>query len=330
MFHHEVSINLSKPQMSKLHKGLAVQLKHGDIGSGVHQVHLTHQQFRKMETAHRNGKGIRLHFNPEQVKHHVTKGFFDGLKKSVKDSIEKVGGKKGILKKSIGTLLDSDSDSDSETGSGLRRGRGRKGKGRKGKGFDFGNAIRDFGSTIAKPFEVSGINPFTAGYDLGHDVIAPALLGKGRKGKGIARKGRGKKVIKGGDAFTDFFTKTIPSIVSKKVDDYKENPLEIKHDIKQLVGDPVRVLGVDPIDYAEKQATGKGLRRGRGKGKSKKGGALVPSGYTTSGGALMPSGYGIHKEHHKMVKNGHIPFLGSVPPFYEAYSPLDSLAVKIL
>ena len=41
-----------------------------------------------------------------------------------------------------------------------------------------GNFFKDLGKTIAKPFELGGVNPFEAGYDLGHDKIAPALLGK--------------------------------------------------------------------------------------------------------------------------------------------------------
>ena len=42
--------------------------------------------------------------------------------------------------------------------------------------------LKKFGKKLGKPFEKSvGINPFTAGYDLGHDVIAPALKKELRK-----------------------------------------------------------------------------------------------------------------------------------------------------
>ena len=43
-----------------------------------------------------------------------------------------------------------------------------------GKGFE--DFIKSVGATAGKPYEISGINPFTAGYNLGHDVIAPELM----------------------------------------------------------------------------------------------------------------------------------------------------------
>ena len=47
-----------------------------------------------------------------------------------------------------------------------------------GKGFNIGRAFRNLGKTIAKPFEISGVNPFEAGYKFGYSTVAPALLGK--------------------------------------------------------------------------------------------------------------------------------------------------------
>ena len=52
------------------------------------------------------------------------------------------------------------------------------GKGVKGKGFNIGRAFRNLGKTIAKPFEIAGVNPFDAGYKFGYTTVAPALLGK--------------------------------------------------------------------------------------------------------------------------------------------------------
>ena len=34
---------------------------------------------------------------------------------------------------------------------------------------------------MGSAFAVGGVNPFTAGYNLGHDVIAPAIFGSGLK-----------------------------------------------------------------------------------------------------------------------------------------------------
>ena len=38
--------------------------------------------------------------------------------------------------------------------------------------------FKDLGKAIASPFTIGKVNPFEAGYDLGHDKIAPAIFGK--------------------------------------------------------------------------------------------------------------------------------------------------------
>jgi hypothetical protein len=46
--------------------------------------------------------------------------------------------------------------------------------------FDIFDSIIKVGKKAGSPFEKSvGVNPFTMGFDLGKDVIAPALMGKG-------------------------------------------------------------------------------------------------------------------------------------------------------
>lgn len=102
-----------------------------------------------------------------------------------------------------------------------------------GKGFfeDLGSVFQKVAEQVIDPIKQIGhdagqvyapipeLNPFDLGYKLGNEVIGPALLGKGMK------KRRGRKPKKrGGDAFTDFFTKTIPSAFVAKVDEYKANP----------------------------------------------------------------------------------------------------------
>jgi hypothetical protein len=59
-------------------------------------------------------------------------------------------------------------------------GNGRKPRGRKPK--QSGAGFLDVFSDMGKPFEkMVGVNPFDAGFQLGNKVIAPALLGEGRK-----------------------------------------------------------------------------------------------------------------------------------------------------
>ena len=83
----------------------------------------------------------------------------------------------------------------------MKRPRGRPRKMDGGK-FNLLGTITKIGKKAGEPFEKSvGVNPFTMGYDLGHDVIAPALMkGKGvRSGGGDGRKARAeivKKIMK--------------------------------------------------------------------------------------------------------------------------------------
>jgi hypothetical protein len=82
----------------------------------------------------------------------------------------------------------------------MKRPRGRPRKMDGGK-FDIFDTIKKIGTKAGSPFEKSvGVNPFTMGFDLGKDVIAPALMGKGvRSGGGDGRKKRAeivKRVMK--------------------------------------------------------------------------------------------------------------------------------------
>ena len=53
---------------------------------------------------------------------------------------------------------------------------------KKGGKFNLLKSITDVGTKVGEPFKATtGLNPFTFGYDLGHDVIGPALM----KGRGI-------------------------------------------------------------------------------------------------------------------------------------------------
>jgi hypothetical protein len=58
----------------------------------------------------------------------------------------------------------------------LREKRGMK------KGSGVLDELTNIGNAMGKPFkETTGVNPFTLGYDLGKNVIAPAIKGRGKK-----------------------------------------------------------------------------------------------------------------------------------------------------
>ena len=75
----ETHAHLTTPQLRKLHKGETVQLKHEHIGEGL-KIHLAHGKIKKMLTAKRNKKGMRLKMTPEEVEMNGH-GIFDFIKK---------------------------------------------------------------------------------------------------------------------------------------------------------------------------------------------------------------------------------------------------------
>lgn len=80
---HQLHIPLEK--VKKIVKGLPVNIPHSHMGSGVgeHIVLLRPQNARKLLSAYRKGKGMKLHLHPHELHHtiHHGRGFFDYAKK---------------------------------------------------------------------------------------------------------------------------------------------------------------------------------------------------------------------------------------------------------
>ena len=175
MYDHPVKLQITAPQMRKLGRGHAVIIKHDHLGKGAHHIHLHHEQHRRMLSALKNRRGMKLHFSPDQVRYHEGKGLWDKLKSAATNALENTASnlaEKGLNK--AGDYL-----VDKVVGSGRRR--------KRGKGFL--DSIKNIGNKVGDAFSLGGVNPFQTGYDLGHDVIGPAIMGKGRrrkmKGEGI-------------------------------------------------------------------------------------------------------------------------------------------------
>lgn len=103
--------------------------------------------------------------------------------------VEKVGTKvaEKAAEQAVKSYLSGEGVVSAGVGMVKKRGRPRKMTAEGGK-FNLLGTLTSVGKAAGKPFEKSvGVNPFTLGYDLGHDVIAPALMGKGTK-KGQPRK----------------------------------------------------------------------------------------------------------------------------------------------
>ena len=87
----------------------------------------------------------------------------------------------------VGTKLAEKALTEAVMGAGVKKARGRPRKmDVEGGKFNLIKSIKAVGNKVGKPFEeISGVNPFNFGYDLGHDVISPAI----DKARGVKRGG---------------------------------------------------------------------------------------------------------------------------------------------
>lgn len=100
--YHEVGIaSLSPAQLSRLRNGHKVRIK---IGSS-HKIHLSQEQSKKLNSAHKKGKAYTILFDPFQIEKHKA-GIFGNIavkgKKSGKGVVSDVLHTAGNVSKSIG------------------------------------------------------------------------------------------------------------------------------------------------------------------------------------------------------------------------------------
>ena len=83
--YHPVQVHLSSAQKKRLLNGYIVSLKHTHIGKGNTKVHVTGMQHKRMLTAVRNSKGMRLGMSRPQLNHNLKhgSGIFDVIKKGI-------------------------------------------------------------------------------------------------------------------------------------------------------------------------------------------------------------------------------------------------------
>jgi hypothetical protein len=78
-------LHLTKDQAMKMVHGLPVMIKHHQMGSGMghHVIMLKPQNARKLLTAYKKGKGMKMHLHPDELHHsiHHGRGLFDFAKK---------------------------------------------------------------------------------------------------------------------------------------------------------------------------------------------------------------------------------------------------------
>jgi hypothetical protein len=82
-----VKLRLSKAQMQKAMRGQTVQIKHEDIGVG-HDFELHPMTVKKIMTAHKKGKGVRIILSQEEIEGSGILDFFRDIGKKIVDGAQ--------------------------------------------------------------------------------------------------------------------------------------------------------------------------------------------------------------------------------------------------
>ena len=89
----QIQISVSPTQLSKIKRGLPIQISHGSMGNGDMVIALHPENAKKMMSAFKRGKGLRIQMDEDEVR---ASGLLDGIKrlgKKAEKSIVDVGNK---------------------------------------------------------------------------------------------------------------------------------------------------------------------------------------------------------------------------------------------
>jgi len=78
MYMEQVQISISPAQLSKIKRGMPIQIKHGSMGNGDMVIALHPDKAKKMMSAYKRGKGLRIQMNEDEVR---ASGLLDGIKR---------------------------------------------------------------------------------------------------------------------------------------------------------------------------------------------------------------------------------------------------------
>jgi len=91
MYMEQVQLSISPAQMTKIRKGLPIQISHGSMGNGDVIVSLHPENANKIMSAFKRGKGLRMQMDEDEVR---ASGLLNGIKKlgkKVEKGVVKVG-----------------------------------------------------------------------------------------------------------------------------------------------------------------------------------------------------------------------------------------------
>jgi hypothetical protein len=78
MYMEQVQLSISPAQMSKIKRGMPIQIKHESMGNGDIVVSLHPENAKKMMSAFKRGKGLRIKMDEDEVR---ASGLLGSLKK---------------------------------------------------------------------------------------------------------------------------------------------------------------------------------------------------------------------------------------------------------
>ena len=93
MYMEQIQIRISPAQLSKIKKGMPIQIKHDSMGSGDFVIAVHPEKAKKMASAFKRGKGLRIQMDEDEVR---ASGLLDGIKrlgKKVEKGVVDVGNK---------------------------------------------------------------------------------------------------------------------------------------------------------------------------------------------------------------------------------------------
>ena len=78
MYMEQIQIRISPAQLSKIKKGMPIQIKHDSMGSGDFVIAVHPENAKKMMSAYKRGKGLRIQMDEDEVR---ASGLLDGIKR---------------------------------------------------------------------------------------------------------------------------------------------------------------------------------------------------------------------------------------------------------
>ena len=89
----QLQLSISPAQMTKIRKGLPIQISHGSMGNGDVVISLHPDKAKKMMSAFKRGKGLRIQMDEDEVRASGLLGSLKKLGKKVEKGVVKVGNK---------------------------------------------------------------------------------------------------------------------------------------------------------------------------------------------------------------------------------------------